>query len=138
MRTFRLIGMAIIAILISVNFTACSGDDENSNPTVAQLKGTWFNGDNEDYPYLIIEEGYFYFSESTSIVTSGNKGEKYKYTFDSKTNIMTCHQYDFDENKYFNEVDYFRVKSVSDIHLTIEILNDNQSEVYETMEFTKK
>lgn len=28
MRTFRLIGMALIAVLISVNFTACSSDDD--------------------------------------------------------------------------------------------------------------
>ena len=28
MKTFRLIGMAIMAILISVSFTACSDDEE--------------------------------------------------------------------------------------------------------------
>lgn len=28
MRTFRLIGMALLAIMASVNFTACSNDNE--------------------------------------------------------------------------------------------------------------
>lgn len=138
MKTFRLLGMVLIAILVSVNFASCgSDDDDDSNSTVAQLKGTWFNGSNEDYPYFIIEDGYCYFSKNTSIVTSENKGEKYKYTFDPKTNIMTCYQYDFEESKYFNEADYIRVKSVSATNLTLEVLNDNQT-VSETMNFTRK
>ena len=138
MRTFRLIGMALFAIMMCVNFTACSNDEEeDSNTTIAQLKGIWFNGENENYPYFIIEDGYCYFSENTSVVT-GNNGEKYKYTFDSKTNIMTCYQYDFEESKYFSQADYFKVKSISATKLTLEILDDNQVEVYETMNFIKK
>ena len=31
MRTFRLLGMALIAILISVNFAACSSDDDEED-----------------------------------------------------------------------------------------------------------
>lgn len=137
MRTFKLIGMALLAMC--VNFTACSSDDDedNGNSTVSLLEGIWFNGENEDYPYFIVEKGYCYASENTSIVTSGNSGEKYKYTFDSKTNIMTCYQYDFEESKYFNEADYFRVKSISATNLTLEVLNDNQT-VSETMNFIRK
>ena len=36
MKTLRFIGMAIIAIIMSVNFAACS-DDDDDNPIV----GTW-------------------------------------------------------------------------------------------------
>ena len=39
MRTLRLIGFAIIAIVMSVNFAACSDDDEDID--VSQLEGTW-------------------------------------------------------------------------------------------------
>ena len=133
MKTFRLIGMALLALCVT--FTSCSNDEEeDSNTTIAQLKGIWFNGENENYPYFIIEDGYCYFSENTSVVT-GNNGEKYKYTFDSKTNIMTCYQYDFEESKYFSQADYFKVKSISATKLTLEILDDNQVEVYETTNF---
>ncbi|WP_349943569.1 hypothetical protein, partial [Bacteroides cellulosilyticus] len=97
MKTFRLIGMALLAVVMCVNFASCSSDEEeDSNTTIAQLKGIWFNGENESYPYFIVEDGYCYFSENTSVVT-GTNGEKYKYTFDSKTSIMTCYQYDFEE-----------------------------------------
>ena len=39
MKTLRLIGMAIVAIIMSVNFAACSDDDEDID--VSQLEGTW-------------------------------------------------------------------------------------------------
>lgn len=128
--------MALLAVCVS--FASCSSDEEeDSNTTIAQLKGIWFNGENESYPYFIVEDGYCYFSENTSVVT-GTNGEKYKYTFDSKTSIMTCYQYDFEESKYFSQADYFKVKSISATKLTLEILDDNQVEVYKTMNFIKK
>ena len=43
MRTFRLIGMTLLMVMLAVNFTACSDDEDE--PTVeislANLKGTW-------------------------------------------------------------------------------------------------
>ena len=39
MKTLRFIGMAIVAIIMSVNFVACSDDDEDID--VSQLEGTW-------------------------------------------------------------------------------------------------
>ena len=42
MKTLRFIGMAIVAIIISVNFAACSDDDEDDNNP---LIGTWINSE---------------------------------------------------------------------------------------------
>ena len=39
MRTLRLIGLAIVAIVMSVNFTACSEDDDDFN--ISDLEGLW-------------------------------------------------------------------------------------------------
>ena len=39
MKTLRLIGMAMVAIMMSVNFAACSDDDDDID--VSQLEGTW-------------------------------------------------------------------------------------------------
>jgi hypothetical protein len=39
MKTLRFIGMAIVAIIMSVNFAACSDDDEDID--ISQLEGTW-------------------------------------------------------------------------------------------------
>lgn len=43
MRTFRLIGMALIAIVMCMNFTACSSDDDENVPKIEQanLIGKW-------------------------------------------------------------------------------------------------
>ena len=39
MKTLRFIGMAAVAIIMSLNFAACSNDDEDID--VSQLEGTW-------------------------------------------------------------------------------------------------
>ena len=39
MRTLRLIVLAIVAIVMSVNFTACSDDDDDFN--ISDLEGLW-------------------------------------------------------------------------------------------------
>ena len=50
MKTLRFIGMAIVAIIMSVNFAACSDDDEDDNrPLVEKLIGHWV---------LTYEEGF--------------------------------------------------------------------------------
>ena len=46
MRTFRLIGMTLLMIMLTVNFTACSDDDDNElslpvDNTLELLIGTW-------------------------------------------------------------------------------------------------
>lgn len=76
MRTFRLIGMTLLMIMLTVNFTACSDDDDNElslpvDNTLELLIGTWegtgevegeiltFNKDNtytkqsEDYTQVV-------------------------------------------------------------------------------------
>ena len=50
MRTLRFIGMAIVAVIMSVDFAACSDDDEEeSTPTTENIVGQWV---------LTYEEGY--------------------------------------------------------------------------------
>lgn len=39
MKTLRLIGMAVIAVIMSVNFIACSDDDDTID--TSSLEGTW-------------------------------------------------------------------------------------------------
>lgn len=41
MKAFRLIGMALFAIMMCVNFTACSSDDDEENFESSYM-GTWF------------------------------------------------------------------------------------------------
>ncbi len=50
MKTFRLIGMVLITILISVNFVACSSDDEEKDVTDLKkiIIGTWVQDGDDD------------------------------------------------------------------------------------------
>ena len=41
MRTFRLIGMALLAVVMCVNFTSCSDDDEEEQGETFNIEGTW-------------------------------------------------------------------------------------------------
>ena len=69
MRTFRLIGMTLLMVMLTVNFTACSDDDDDNelslpvDNTLELLIGTWEGtGEvagrlfkfNEDYTYTRI------------------------------------------------------------------------------------
>lgn len=56
MKTLRLIGMAIVAIIMSVNFAACGDDDdeEDNRPLAEKLIGHWV---------LTYEEGFIKDSE---------------------------------------------------------------------------
>ena len=40
MKTLKLFGLTLMAILLSVNFTSCSKDDEENS----KLQGYWYNG----------------------------------------------------------------------------------------------
>lgn len=68
MKTLRLIGMAIIAVIMSVNFVACDDDEDSDN---VSLIGKWkedsyievtngvtthYTPDDGGYPYLVFEE----------------------------------------------------------------------------------
>lgn len=49
MKTLRFLGMALIAILVSVSFSACSSSDDDDNgggETPASIVGTWIETDN--------------------------------------------------------------------------------------------
>lgn len=52
MKTFRLIGIALLAIVLCVNFTSCSSDDDSTEEDVTDLSkiiiGTWVQDGDDD------------------------------------------------------------------------------------------
>lgn len=78
MKTFRLIGMALFAIMMCVNFTACSSDDDEEN-FESSLIGTWFEVDSEEE-----QRCYTFNSDHTVICWANNygvEGEKFNLTW---------------------------------------------------------
>ena len=88
MKTLRLIGMAVIAVIMSVNFAACSDDDEDkgsSNPIV----GTW-QEDEGNGNYFV----WKFNADGTGIDQEYYNGQleepvTFTYTYDIKTTVLT-------------------------------------------------
>ena len=66
MRTFRMIGMVLVAVLMCVNFTACSDDDDE--PEGDSIVGTW------EYTSSYQGNGTFTFKSNGGLVW--NDGEE--------------------------------------------------------------
>ncbi|WP_455669666.1 hypothetical protein [Phocaeicola sp.] len=80
MRTFRLLGMALIAILVSVNFTACSSDDDE---IIKDDDGVITN----EKKLVEMQETY---KEYTNIMT---------FSYDSKGKLISIVEKDYDSSK---------------------------------------
>lgn len=116
MRTFRLIGMALIAMLMCVNFTACSSDDDEPTEEIG-LVGTWkgqFNYGGDDYQILTL---IFTADGKYTRVRKGHEdGEDYSdtikgtYTYNENTKKIAAKF--TDEDNEVSTDDYY-IKSVS-------------------------
>ena len=89
MKTLRFIGMAIVAIIMSVNFAACSDDDEEGNNGNNPLVGTWIDDDGS-YEAII----WKFNADGTGIeqLTEGGPPTdtySFTYTYDAKTTVLT-------------------------------------------------
>jgi hypothetical protein len=94
MKTLRLIGMAILAIVMCVNFTACSDNEEDDKSTNAvSLIGKWKietavkNGETEEWdghPYYVVTDTHFYFTDEDNDI----KSDYCTYTYDADSKVM--------------------------------------------------
>ena len=88
MRTFRLIETALLAILVCLNFTACSSDtpepEKNEEGVVTnQKKLVEIIDPNEGYT----QRKYFYDDEGKLTMETFNNGSTHIYTWDTNTII---------------------------------------------------
>lgn len=118
MKTLRLIGMALIAVIMCVNFAACSDDDEDESGNAASLIGTWkiekvaTNGVEEEwdgYPYFIVTDTHCYFTDEEDI----EKSDYCTYTYDTKSKVMHC--------KYVNQDTEWDIKVLSLSNSTVSV-----------------
>ena len=82
MKTFRLIGMALLAIVMCVNFTSCSDDEEEQGETYS-IEGTWLLQSSKGYiensnDKNTWDESYPDLQEAKLEITKNSNG---KYTF---------------------------------------------------------
>ncbi len=68
MKTFRLIGMALITIVMSVNFTSCSSDDDEENNIVSgKLLRSITRKRNDNYQFNYNKKKQFNYNEKKTI-----------------------------------------------------------------------
>ena len=88
MKTLRFFGMALVAVILSVNFVACSDDDDESS-NAASLVGTWKivksvsdeGGTEEpDCPYWVIDSSTIYSTDEVG----EEKSDYCSYTYDAE------------------------------------------------------
>ena len=127
MKTLRFIGMAIIAVIMSVNFVACSSDDADENESNSSLVGTWImtksikdgrtripgqNGFDGGLGLVFSANGTFY------NLVENEKAEDGKYSYDEKGNALTLIYTD-------DETVHCTVKSFSESALIISYTEDS-------------
>ena len=94
MKTLRFIGMAIIAVIMSVNFVACSSDDNDENENNSPLVGTWVNIENKnsmEYKEVmtINENGTGLSANYTNGQLDKDGVDNFRYTYDENSKVFT-------------------------------------------------
>lgn len=79
MKTFRLIGMALLAVVMCANFVSCSSDDETEFND-ANFVGTW---------YLSSEKWYSCKADGTPDMSEPSYEEEYPYHSDERIWVIT-------------------------------------------------
>lgn len=95
MKTLRLIGMTVLAVVMCMNFVSCGDDDDDRSGDAASLIGKWkiektnYRGETEEwdgYPYFMVTASNFYFTDETGTPKSENS----TYTYDAKNKIINA------------------------------------------------
>lgn len=115
--------MALIAVVMCVNFAACSDDDEDESGNAASLIGTWkiekvaTNGVEEEwdgYPYFVITDTHCYFTDEDDI----EKSDYCTYTYDTKSKVMHC--------KYVSQDTEWDIKVLSLSNSTVSVQSSDE------------
>ena len=77
--------MAVIAVIMSVNFMACSDDDDEDDKQSNTIIGTWeVTGDTSDEEYNDIGDIYTFYSDGTGLL---------EWVDNSGKDSSTCNKY---------------------------------------------
>ena len=82
MKTLRFVGVALLAVLMSVGFSACGGDDDDvdNGGSSASIEGTW---------YVKSMKGYHYYITNGEVVPhNSNKNPDEEYDDNSKSVVV--------------------------------------------------
>ena len=103
MRTLRFIGMAVIAVIMSVNFMACSDDDDEDDKQSNTVIGTW-QVTSSTYTEEV-GDTYTFYSNGTGLLewedSNGNDSGTFKYKVNSDYTIISI---DYEDGDGYEEI----------------------------------
>ena len=118
MKTVRVIFMAILAIIMSVNFAACSDDDEDDNNP---LIGTWINSEGNTTMTWIFKangtgvEKY----DDNEVCSELHDVYSFTYTYDINSSILTINYGESDDHGEITEdIDKYTISINGDVMTT--------------------
>ena len=122
MKTLRFIGMAIVAVIMSVNFAACSDDDDEGTNGSNPLVGTWIC----DYGTEVV--AWKFNTDGTGVEQFSEGGQPddiypFIYTYDAKTTILTI-TYKEDGDLIPTDVDTYYATFSGNIMTTRQFFDD--------------
>ena len=122
MRTFRLIGMTLLMIILTVNFTACSDDDDNElslpvDNTLELLIGTWEGTGEVEGEILTFNKDNTHTKQSEDYTQSGT----FEY-FPNRYMFVTYYTNDWGQGDWKEENIIYTIVKITEDEL---ILNNN-------------
>ena len=131
MKTFRLIGMALLAVVMCVNLASCSSDDdeEETSSEYKLLLGTWersgYDTSNGGFNW---SDTYSFKSNNTYSYrhTEANETDDYsgKFTYDADTHKITC----YEGNSNIVDEEYF-IAEVNSTTLKLRDWSDSNDDI---------
>ena len=143
MKTFRFIGMALVAVLMCVNFISCSSSDneEDEPASTNMLIGTWNKV--SEFKRTEYADGSYKENESNSdnhfrlVFKSNNKGESYEYENGKwiKENDFT---WELNGSKLYMDEGYGNILELTTTKLVVEeTYTDDDNKIYQKVTFQK-
>lgn len=121
MKTLRLIGMALLAVVLSVNFVACSDDDDEptNDELVSIITSAAWSQDGDNDIFVVSSDGTGFEYNSPELYRSQSKsGYSFKWTY--ADNVVTV-------NLVAKYEDGTKTADLSEtIKLTVQSYNKNQ------------
>ena len=118
MKTLRFIGMALVAVIMSVNFVACGDDDEDDNNP---LIGTWINSEGNatmTWTFKANGTGVEKYDDNEA-GSELHEVYSFTYTYDIKSSILTINYGESDDHGEITEdIDKYTISINGDVMTT--------------------
>ena len=91
MKTLRLIGLLIMAVMVSINLTACGDDDEEENTPITQKYIETLKYTNDDTEYELKAS----YDDKNRLIKIANDNVDFTINYETST-IVYYRKYDYD------------------------------------------